>query len=525
MRYFYALNIVELMPTESDDDITNYINETGMKCFSHDLVNNLATKIQQPLCDTFRQVFIQFLTIEHKIRRAICHGLPEQKTNLKPYINQNINPAYYSQLSSFEKDYLAKIIRCNNSRSDILDICNTIDILHTEDSEFLFGSYKWLRNGTHIRDKFLTQQEKTPTKSNHHHVIILLNDTYEYVGHIYTWSWLAFATFNGHLDTLKFGSIRTSILNLLCKTDRSIAISMVQAVKQFALQYGWRALQVAFRPIGPMPGYLAACGFNSTNFIKISDMICQDHNVQQIDINCNIYPEKDFETWYKDKLSHNLSLFEFLWFDRETVSRIHKLLLRSYPDRSPTISDIEGVLKIMAESDIDYAIYLNKIRTLGEYCIILDKINKFLGGPIKKNLTNQLLENDIRALFDHESKIRINQIDKIVFDIESLYVPNTSDFEIIDSKIIIPSFVSSSLNKYIDLETNIKFIAKWYEYVLCSFKHKEDLSYIEPFNTYYKNMLSQYKYYYDIYHESIYILIDILKLSDDHRLTNFLETL
>lgn len=91
---------------------------------------------------------------------------------------------------------------CRYEAKNFTDKCTSLKTLHHEDERFIYSD-------VNIFLSSLTRHKGTEV-NKYKQVVILLNDTKQYIGHIYIWSWLsAVGKFRDSLYTLEFASIRT----------------------------------------------------------------------------------------------------------------------------------------------------------------------------------------------------------------------------------------------------------------------------------------------------------------------------
>jgi hypothetical protein len=319
MRYYYVISLEGMNRKEPNwnIEITNHINKYGFRCMDKNYITELSLQLDMSFCNTLKKVFTSFLHIEHYVREIVCDSEAE-----------------IEKISGFTRKYYDQVMECKDKRK--VEKCRDLEILHEEDKEFIYEK----------RDTYLYSLEGDENVSKYQNVVILLDENCTYIGHIYMWSWLTHNNrFSGHMYTLEFGGIRTSLLNLLCGGIKDIALSFVAAVSTWAKEHQWEYLEVAFEPIGPMPNYLKKCGFSDKNVVKISNITClEEVKIKEIKENCNIhsyYGEDTFEQWYSEILLEDEPILRSSWIDYKISSKIHKLLMMSYPDRKVTAVDIE----------------------------------------------------------------------------------------------------------------------------------------------------------------------------------------
>src|SRR5579871_6554969 len=230
--------------------VIDYVIREQFACMDPDNLDILSNNLNQTFQETLRDVFVTFLDMEHEVTRRTCYPKKEGEEE-------------ELETNSFIESYLQQIQDCKDSNKK--EKCHDLVVLHNEDIQFLYwrdddflsSVNRW--SGRYPMDILQQNQRENKYKQ----VVILLNSNSEYLGHIYMWSWLSMNNrYLGGPFKIEFGGIRTNLRNLLCGGTKGIAPLLVNIVKDWTAKYGWNHVQVAFKPIGAMPGYLVSCGLS-----------------------------------------------------------------------------------------------------------------------------------------------------------------------------------------------------------------------------------------------------------------------
>lgn len=346
MRHFYRFRI-ENMPLKNKvlKGIEDYVNTSEFKCFNPENLHLLHITTKIPKIDLLRNIFIAFLRIEHRVRKRLFKDYDADSkkvfTGFCKRYHEEILPVYEKlpkpQIDPTAYSYprLLNDEGKPNRGLGIYGVMLSLGILHHEDNIFLHKQkdeyLSYLRNGEINWDtNFMFEKDENDILSVSHSVVILLNDSYEYIGHIYTWSPLVMGinTWSPSINTLKFGGIRTSLKNTFFKTEDKIAHTFLNIISNIAKQEDWEYIEVAFNPIGAMPDILKSYNFvlNSQGIprhIKTDDIKC-------LGMNKHIIIEEESKVDIpKDR------------------SDIYKVLKKTYPNREINKSIISRVNDIM----------------------------------------------------------------------------------------------------------------------------------------------------------------------------------
>lgn len=358
--WYYVLDLTDIRRTKDIDnldyelvaeEITEYVIEYGLQAMNDKNIQSLAKLRSISFWETLRDVFVAFLEIEHEAAKQVCSMDPRGDSN------------------KFISEYTQVISQCQDSRK--IEKCDTlVDIIHKEDYDLLYER----------EDAFLSGP------SNYKQAVILLDNNKEYVGHIYFWSWLtANKEYTGDPFMLEFGGIRTSLKNLLCGGVKSVAPAFINIIAKWGKEYGWKSMHVFASPVGAMPFLLDKCGFSKDHFIRIEDIKCSSTlEFKQLHPETDKYGfvEEDFEDWYEDIKSKDEKLLKSMWFSYDIAADLHRVLMMSYPDLTPSADDLENLyITTFRNNEEGYKpmIYKKLIRnpkTIADFYEVRSNLNK-----------------------------------------------------------------------------------------------------------------------------------------------------
>lgn len=154
--------------------------------------------------------------------------------------------------------------------------------------------------------------------------------------------------------------------NFICGGERNIAPSFITAISIWAEEHKWDQLHVASEPIGPMPGYLSACGFSDQRLVSVSQLKYVDRTqITQLKKDTHFSNNISFDMWLHPKTE--------VWFGYNNAKDIYQLLIMSFPDRIPTLKEIEWVyILTFRNNSIGYVSPRrdNNKLTFKDYCYI-----------------------------------------------------------------------------------------------------------------------------------------------------------
>jgi len=347
-------------PEQISKTINEHIDTFGLDSLNPHHIYDLSVTLDIPYCQILKDVFIAFLNVEHTVTKELCEEyFPNKiKPNLKSgFANRYFNEClkYYTQAPKPKRDEKGNLPKIESNNDTIqrdlgtYGTCSSLRILHREDDIFLYkqkDSYLTEINNKEIKkEKIQENKNLKPYEadegdiiSKNHHILILLNDNFTYIGHIYIWPTLVMQikTWSNNTNTLKFGSIRTSLLNTLVKSEKNIAQTFIKIISDIAIKDGYQFIEVAFNPIGPMQSLLLGCGFtlnpyNVPRSIKMSNIKCESkHDIIEISVECDMYP-KDFVFPIPEPILDVKLLSENKIPYSDAIS-IYKALALSYPN-------------------------------------------------------------------------------------------------------------------------------------------------------------------------------------------------
>ena len=131
------------------------------------------------------------------------------------------------------------------------------------------------------------------------------------------------------INTLKFGSIRTSLMNILTGKDKNIAYTFIDIISEISKREDWEYIEIAFTPMGPMQGVL-----NSYNFIL------NPHGKPKY-IKSNEIKAKNSDN-FRSLLQDNQEIYE-------DKCDMYKVLKKTYPNREINDSVIDELRNILIE--------------------------------------------------------------------------------------------------------------------------------------------------------------------------------
>lgn len=403
MRYFYVLDLADIKtPKDIISDVKDFVNIQGFNCMDNIQIRKLADNIQLSFVQTLRDIFIYLLEVEHAVTLRVCNG------------EKYKNPIHKTQ---FGKEYYNLTKVCTNPHFEAK--CESLRVLHDEDDRFMTDHNEFLS----VIKRYSEKEEKDTEienieESKYKHVLILLNDNKQYIGHIYIWSWLSINYEFRNMYTLEFGSIRTSLFNLMCGGHKNIAPSFITAISMWAQKHDWDYMHVAFDAIGPMPNYLKICGFSEDRLCKVSELKCVDSTqLTELHEDTHIYAsilktERSVHSWCKKKIYQNKNLIKNMWFGYDIAKDIYKLLLMSFPDRLPSIEEMNWVYVSTFKNNITGYIPPRIKKedihiTIPEYCQVSTNINNMEEG--KKKYQLQELVNNSSTNCQEEVNDKIKQ--------------------------------------------------------------------------------------------------------------------
>ena len=344
MVYYYVLDVSQAKLYSANekysskdvisDDITNYVVDKGLKSLHPKYIKRLAESKRATFKEVLCDVFVSYLDMEHEVTRNICPGKKYKRTT------QKFSNSFIEQYTKDVSKYLVQ---------NMDDKCWTLNILHYEDSNNMYNNHD--RFLAELKSKAGKNTEELDDENNKEkkyiQAVIMLDDDYEYLGHVYLWSWLSSHNeYYGDLFMLDFISIRTSIKNLITKRVKNISSLLINIIAEWGSKYGWKYLHVAADPLGPMQDNLNKCGFGPNNIIKIDEIKCPAPiKIQQIDEKTDKYSylseDGDMETWYLNTKKRDDYLLKSLWFSYDIACELHRLYLLTYPDRIPSKIQLE----------------------------------------------------------------------------------------------------------------------------------------------------------------------------------------
>jgi hypothetical protein len=422
--YYYVLDLADVKspdPMKKDfppevvsDKVKKYVTEKKFACMNDKYIQRLATKEHMSFKQTLKDVFAYFLKIERYVTRSVC-GME--------YRDEESN--------SFISWYIDLVNGCEDPKKK--DKCESLRILYKEDIDFLYVKHDsflmYTRDSTNETERDILQQNERDKK--YKQAVILLDNNKEYLGHIYIWSWLNMNnTYYNDPFVLEFGGIRTSFRNLLCGGTGGVAPIFVNIIADWAERHGWKYLHVALDPIGPMPGYLIKCGFNSDQFIKISDLKCRNTEnlsknlYEDLNKGTDIFSDVSLKTLLSRQ--NNDPVIKKIWFSTRIAKHLYELLVMSYPDRKPTYEELEYVyISSFDKNDEGYKIKSRKENVtkyhdpvnITDYNFIGTWINSLPEGKKKDNLLTRFHEWDENSNYSDEAESKIDELESILISL------------------------------------------------------------------------------------------------------------
>lgn len=478
------------------EEILQYVEEEKFNCLDNKKLLQLSIDLGISFKEVLRDVFVTLVEVEHSVASSICEKIAT------------------STSSPFIQEYITSVVECKDLKKK--EKCDSISMLFGEDIRFLYKNF----------DRFLFSTKKVGGKQvpnvlqenraerKYKQVVILLDPKKDYLGHIYMWSSLSINNiYLGYLYMLEFGSIRTSLRNLLCGGMKNLAPVFVNIVADWASAHGWEYMHVAFEPIGPMPGYLKKCGFSEEQLIKIDELKCAS-SVQYTQLNSETdmfsFLETDLETWYQRKRETDKELLQSMWFDYQIAYDLHKLFMLSYPDRTITYANLEWLyIRTFRLNMSGYVptVKKEKLRipeTIADYCQVATHISFLPQGENKDEIekwfrqfrSKKRYQSEINTKIDKLKTLTINLIEEVK-KYKVVPKPGTSEYiehshpvlrtdeEINMSILSMPKYnyefsdenYISALKKIFILKVEMVNFISWYRDVLCAASNGLNVTY------------------------------------------------
>lgn len=270
MSHIMVVRLATFAPlTEPQRDVvTKYVNDTwGYKSFHPSALNLLQKELklgEKQYCTALYEILKLIVQHEHVVASMLLSEMMGADVNPDVNLEKSLTP--------FALETLDQIHACkkDKSKSLVLGVLQQlqVDLYLMRDYEHLLPpetpstppepdiehsetpTSKSFKVPNLLRHLFPTGPQSVDFST----ALVLLDDEYRYMGHIYVWPADYYA------DTAEAIGIRTSLLNLACRLVPGIGRKLVLAVYDYAVLHGFHNI-VILNPLGPMGEILKALGF------------------------------------------------------------------------------------------------------------------------------------------------------------------------------------------------------------------------------------------------------------------------